>query len=105
MLPPVEHKTPPPWGIEGLPHGNAPHNPPLPRPHTLVPMGTDYDDDQAGIRFDDPTLCITVEDNQFLVHYLMQLRAVFRLDNVTGQEDVGETAVLKLILKKQSLKT
>jgi hypothetical protein len=38
-------------------------------------MGTDYDDDQEGIRFDDPTLCITVEDselenNQFLVHYL-----------------------------------
>lgn len=49
-----------------------------PLPHTLVPMGTDYDDDQEGIRFDDPTLCITVEDsalenNQFLVHYLREL--------------------------------
>jgi len=49
-----------------------------PLPHTLVPMGTDYDDDQEGIRFDDPTLCITVEDsalenNQFLVHYLRDL--------------------------------
>jgi hypothetical protein len=44
-------------------------------------MGTDYDDDQPGIRFDDPALCITVEDNQLLVHYLRQLKAVFRRDN------------------------
>jgi hypothetical protein len=49
-----------------------------PLPHTMVPMGTDYDDDQEGIRFDDPTLCIRVEDsqlqnNQFLVHYLRDL--------------------------------
>lgn len=56
------HKTPPLWGIEGLPHGNAPRSP-TPPSHTLVPMGTDYDDDQEGIRFDDPTPGITVEDN------------------------------------------
>jgi hypothetical protein len=31
--------------------------------HTVVPMGTDYDDDQERIRFDDPKRGITVDDN------------------------------------------